>query len=110
MAPPQPPSSPLALSLSLVPILLLLLWHLPHIAAQSTPTLEYLPLDYTYSSALAIRTTDNLQTFNSSLGGIPAPPISKSGDMDRPFRVGGDDFVRFPAPILLPFFLGEWRS
>ncbi|KAK3082371.1 hypothetical protein LTS18_004283 [Coniosporium uncinatum] len=98
MALPQFLSLPLALTLSLLSILPLLFSCVPQTAAQSIPNLEYPPFDYAYSSsALVVRATDNLQTFNGSLGGIAAPAITKSGDAERPFRVGDDRFAEFDA-------------
>ncbi|KAF1986628.1 hypothetical protein K402DRAFT_404339 [Aulographum hederae CBS 113979] len=40
---------------------------------------------------------ENLQTFNGTLGGIPAPAIGRSADGERPFEVEGDDFPDFDS-------------
>src|SRR5215471_7005493 len=42
------------------------------------------------------QSTDNLQTFTGNLG-VTAPPITASGDPQRPFKVAGASFVNFPA-------------
>jgi hypothetical protein len=39
------------------------------------------------------RQSENLQTFGGNLGGTP-PPISNSGNSERPFEVNGSTFVR----------------
>ncbi|KAL5120532.1 hypothetical protein ACEQ8H_001550 [Pleosporales sp. CAS-2024a] len=46
---------------------------------------------------LFLRQLSDLQTFSSALGGAKAPPITDSGDPQRPFLVGGDTFTDFAS-------------
>ncbi|KAF2279681.1 uncharacterized protein EI97DRAFT_183888 [Westerdykella ornata] len=47
---------------------------------------------------LPASSSSNLQTFTSNVGGFGlAPPITDSGDPERPFEVEGDTFTTFEA-------------
>ncbi|KAF2872705.1 hypothetical protein BDV95DRAFT_606290 [Massariosphaeria phaeospora] len=48
-------------------------------------------------NTLFLRQLSSLQTFTAALGGTSAPPITDSGDAQRPFEVDGDTFTDFAA-------------
>lgn len=56
-----------------------------------------LDLSHEFNSILMPRTLTNLQTFTQALGGAVAPPITDSGNAQRPFEVGGDTFTDFQS-------------
>ncbi|KAF2742398.1 hypothetical protein M011DRAFT_472240 [Sporormia fimetaria CBS 119925] len=75
---------------------------LPITLALASPPPPIVPDAYIYlipRNTLFFRQTtiSNLQSFTSSLGGIPAPPITNSGDPERPFEVDGSTFTDFEA-------------
>merc|ERR1712000_710689 len=39
----------------------------------------------------------NVQPFTGAIGGLQAPPITNSGDLDRPYEVEGDTFPDFAS-------------
>ena len=66
-----------------------------------------------YHSPVLYARAENLQFFNSSLGGIPALPILLSDDEKRPFQVKDSTFVRTKtllSPVLNPTNLGSFRA
>ncbi|ORY09395.1 hypothetical protein BCR34DRAFT_487442 [Clohesyomyces aquaticus] len=46
---------------------------------------------------LFLRQLNDLQTFSGNLGGVPASPITNSGDSKRPFEVDGSTFTDFKS-------------
>ncbi|KAL1966873.1 hypothetical protein VTN77DRAFT_3838 [Rasamsonia byssochlamydoides] len=50
-------------------------------------------------STSASSNSGNFQTFTSALGGAAAPPVTNSGDAQRPFEVNGDTFVNLSAAL-----------
>jgi len=80
---------PFPLALLLLPLLT---------TASPSPALvsdAYIPL--IPRNFLFLRQLSDLQTFASALGGVPASPITDSGDPKRPFSVDGDTFTDFES-------------
>ncbi|KAF2198528.1 hypothetical protein GQ43DRAFT_474456 [Delitschia confertaspora ATCC 74209] len=73
---------------------------LPFSYAQASPQPPLVPSHNIHlipRNTLFLRQLSNLQSFNGSLGGIPASPITSSGDPKRPFEVEGDTFTDFKS-------------
>lgn len=51
------------------------------------------------SSSIASSSTSSSSSSTSALGGIPAPPVTNSGDSSRPFSVNGNTFVNEGAAL-----------
>ncbi|KAI8933995.1 hypothetical protein NX059_008765 [Plenodomus lindquistii] len=79
----------------LLPPTLLLLIHAT--LASPSPALISSPhaISLVPHHTLFLRQLSDLQTFSGALGGVPASPITNSGDTERPFLVGGDTFDQF---------------
>jgi hypothetical protein len=82
---------------TLAPALLLTLLSPTFGAASPQPAL--ISSDYAMSlvprHTLFLRQMNDLQTFDSAIGGVHASSITNSGSTDRPFKVGDDTFTDF---------------
>jgi hypothetical protein len=76
----------------------------PRMAPQR-PNMANHPKPNNTSGPLYDRAVQNLQSFKQALGGLPAPSITMSNDMSRPFSVMGDTFVCQSSAVVpgLPF-------